>query len=93
MSKTSSGIGFCSGDLRFCSFLLHARNDCWHFPDEDDDASKQNEVPHNQHSDACSFENAIARTFQFHGTPLLFLRLIGCFFMLWRLTSHYTDSR
>ncbi|RKU33643.1 hypothetical protein C6499_01065 [Candidatus Poribacteria bacterium] len=43
---------------------LQARNDRWHFPDEDDDGTKQDEIPHDQHSDAGSLENVTTRTFQ-----------------------------
>ncbi|RKU16260.1 hypothetical protein C6503_12570 [Candidatus Poribacteria bacterium] len=44
--------------------VLQARNDRWHFPDEDDDGTKQDEIPHDQHSDAGSLENVTAWTFQ-----------------------------
>ena len=47
--------------------VLQSRNNRWHFPDKDNNATKRNEVPHNQHSDPCSFENVVLRASQFHG--------------------------
>lgn len=52
--KLMQNIGVC----------LQARNYRWHFPDEDDDGTKQDEIPHDQHSDAASLENVSARMFQ-----------------------------
>jgi hypothetical protein len=65
--KTLIDIGYSfRRSLVFDHSRLQTRNDRWHFPDKDDDASKQNKVPHNQHSDASSFENAMAKASQFH---------------------------
>ena len=55
--------------LIFERTVLQVRNDRRHFPNEDDDGTKQDEIPHDQHSDAGSLEYGTARTFQLTHLP------------------------